>query len=240
MALSQIQIIQSLGEALTWFEKELNWGVSPAELRHLTGRIGELYAAMITRGQMAPDTNQRGYDVVSADNERISVKTITSSSHVNVKGSTLNQVDRIMILRLNVSPEDGISIESLLDQPTDTALDLFDEIGSNWRFMVGTNRRASKPLDGLEIVRSATAENFEIKEYENGSFIVLQDGEQVAPALPILKRLATGVGIPLVWKTGANKNTRQLGSDLFEHLGGAEKSRHRVWTALADLKPLDD
>ena len=53
MTMSQVQIIQSLGEALTWFEKELNWGVPQAELWHLSGRIGELYAAMITRGQMA-------------------------------------------------------------------------------------------------------------------------------------------------------------------------------------------
>jgi hypothetical protein len=73
MALSQTQVIQSLAEALAWFEKELGWGVAPAELNHLTGRIGELYAAMITRGQMALETNQRGYDVISADNERISV-----------------------------------------------------------------------------------------------------------------------------------------------------------------------
>jgi hypothetical protein len=60
--LSQVQIIQSLAEALSWFEKELGWGVAPAELNHLTGRIGELYAAMITRGQMALATNQQGLD----------------------------------------------------------------------------------------------------------------------------------------------------------------------------------
>jgi hypothetical protein len=53
------------------------------ELNHLTGWIDELYAAMITRGQMALDTNQRGYDVVSAAIERISVETITTSSHVS-------------------------------------------------------------------------------------------------------------------------------------------------------------
>lgn len=49
--LTQVQIIQSLAEALSWFEKELSWGVAPADLNHLTGRIGELYAAMITRGK---------------------------------------------------------------------------------------------------------------------------------------------------------------------------------------------
>lgn len=27
--LTQVQIIQSLAEALSWFEKEINWGISP-------------------------------------------------------------------------------------------------------------------------------------------------------------------------------------------------------------------
>ena len=44
MALTQMQLIQSLGEAMSWFERELNWGVPPTELRHLCGRIGKLYA----------------------------------------------------------------------------------------------------------------------------------------------------------------------------------------------------
>ena len=35
---TQMQIIQSLGDAMTWLEKELNWGVPATELRHLTGR----------------------------------------------------------------------------------------------------------------------------------------------------------------------------------------------------------
>jgi hypothetical protein len=50
MALTQIQIIQSLGEAMTWLERELNWGNPVTELRHLIGRIGELYIAMLTNG----------------------------------------------------------------------------------------------------------------------------------------------------------------------------------------------
>jgi len=65
MALTQMQIIQSLGEAMNWFEREISWEVPPTELRHLCGRIGELYAALITNGQMATEVNQKGYDVVS-------------------------------------------------------------------------------------------------------------------------------------------------------------------------------
>ena len=113
--LTQVQIIQSLAEALSWFEKEISWGVSPGELNHLTGRIGELYAAMIKRGQMALDTNQRGYDVVSASNERISVKTVTTSNHVSFNQNTFHHVDRILVLRINVDEEKGVSVEELLD-----------------------------------------------------------------------------------------------------------------------------
>ncbi len=85
MALTQMQIIQSLGEAMSWFERELEWGVAPTELRHLSGRIGELYSALITNGQMVIEVNQKGYDVVSSTGERISVKTtakMDSNGHI--------------------------------------------------------------------------------------------------------------------------------------------------------------
>src|SRR4051795_7866648 len=98
--LTQVQIIQSLAEALAWMEKELSWGVALAELNHLTGRIGELYAAMVTRGQMALETNQQGYDVVSALNERISVKTVTSTVNVSFNLNTFHLVDRVIVLRI--------------------------------------------------------------------------------------------------------------------------------------------
>ena len=104
MALTQMQIIRSLGEAMAWFERELQWGVPATELRHLSGRIGELYAALITNGQMANEVNQQGYDVVSSDGDRISVKTtavIGSSGHIAFNPNTLDKVDRIVILRIN-------------------------------------------------------------------------------------------------------------------------------------------
>ena len=60
MALTQMQIIQSLGDAMSWLERELSWDVPATELRHLTGRIGELYAALITNGRMARRLIRRG------------------------------------------------------------------------------------------------------------------------------------------------------------------------------------
>ncbi|WP_062565180.1 hypothetical protein [Pseudoalteromonas shioyasakiensis] len=61
MALTQMQIIQYLGGAMSWLERELSWDVPPTELRHLTGRIGGLYAALITNDRMATEVNQVGY-----------------------------------------------------------------------------------------------------------------------------------------------------------------------------------
>jgi hypothetical protein len=102
MALTQMQIIQSLGEAMSWFERELGWGVPPTEIRHLCGRIGELHAALITNGQMATEVNQKGYDVVSGTGEKISVKTtatVGSSGTITFNANTLGQVDRILVSR---------------------------------------------------------------------------------------------------------------------------------------------
>ncbi|KXV37304.1 hypothetical protein AD939_00095, partial [Gluconobacter oxydans] len=120
--LSQGQIIRSLAEALAWFEKELAWGVKPQDIGHLTGRIGELYTAMITRGQMALATNQRGYDVVSDTGEHISVKTVTTATHVRFSKSTYGEANRVKILRIQVD-EGEASIIELVDKQADVFLD---------------------------------------------------------------------------------------------------------------------
>ena len=105
MALNQMQTIQSLGNNLAMLKQEVEtFGVSATETRHLVGRIGELYACVITNGQMAPNTNEKGYDVVSSNGERISVKTTattTTSGGVRFNQNTLAFVDRIMIMRIN-------------------------------------------------------------------------------------------------------------------------------------------
>lgn len=234
MSLSQTQIIQSLGEALTWFEKELSWGVSPAELRHLTGRIGELYAAMITRGQMAPDTNQRGYDVVSAENERVSVKTITSSNHVTFKSSTFTHVDRVMILRLNVDDDAGLSIECLLDEASDEFRQKLPGTGDKLRYSVSVRARSNKPIENLSVVASQEFEGLKIVQYESGTIHVLKAGEIIAPARPELRRIAPTVGVGTTFDSGTEKNTRQLGADIIRAL-----AQERVFAALSKINIVD-
>jgi len=216
VALSQVQIIQSLAEALSWFEKELSWGVAPAELNHLTGRIGELYAAMITRGQMALETNQRGYDVISAENERISVKTITSSSHVSFNANTFELVDRVMVLRVNIDDDNGVSVETLMDSSAIEASALCRDAGDRLSFGIQSRSRPIKPLEDLRVSAEARFENFLLRQYENGTISVLVDDHPQAVAKPFLREVAASVGVDLLNGNSQPKNTRQLGADVIK------------------------
>lgn len=217
-SLSQVQIIRSLSEALSWFERELGWNTDPAELRHLTGRIGELYAAMITRGQMALDVNQRGYDVVSADGEHISVKTVTSSSHVTFRKSTFAVVDRVMILRINIE-EGDVSIEELCNEPATRVRGLAREVAGDYHFPIPRKQIASKrPLSEMNVSAQAQSGSRVIRQYENGTVEVLINGIPEAVAKPVLRELCTEFGIDLLNGSGNPKNTRTLGADLIAAL----------------------
>lgn len=217
--LTQVQIIQSLAEALSWFEKEISWGVSPGELNHLTGRLGELYAAMITRGQMALDTNQRGYDVVSASNERISVKTVTTSTHVSFNQNTFHHVDRLMVLRVNVDDEKGVSVEELLDIPVEEARQRMRSQGSKLIYPITRAGREERPIEDLEIVARATYADFEIVQYESGSIRIRRNGAiQPVVVKELLRPIATEVGVDLFNSKGGFKNTQQLGADIIRAL----------------------
>lgn len=220
--LSQVQIIQSLAEALAWFEKEISWGVSSGELNHLTGRIGELYAAMITRGQMALDTNQRGYDVVSASNERISVKTITTSTHVDFNQNTFQHVDRVMILRINIDDEKGVSVEEVLDAPAAEVRQLLREQAGKLVYPIKRGAREERRVESLEVTAKASYSNFEIVKYESGAIRILQ-GETVQPIVvkETLRSIAAEVGVDLFNSKGGLKNTQQLGADVIRSLNAA-------------------
>ena len=219
--LSQVQIIRSLGEALAWFEKELAWGVQPAQLGHLTGRIGELYAAMITRGQMALSTNQHGYDVVSADNERISVKTVTSSTHVTFRKSTHEHVDRVIVLRLNVE-EDEASIEEVLDCRVDNLAEHVLEGPTDFTYRLRGKSREARPVEDVDIAAEASRGDMQIIQYENGTIALQVRGERVTPVLPLLRKIAADVGVPLLNSAGGTRNTRQLGAEVIAVIRSTE------------------
>ncbi|WP_246100485.1 DUF6998 domain-containing protein [Cereibacter sediminicola] len=218
MALSQTQIIRSLGEALQWLEKELAWGAPLQELRHLTGRIGELYVAMITRGQMALAHNQQGYDVVSAEGERISVKTVSTATRADFRKSTLHLIDRVIILRINLD-EGEPSIEELLDCSMQEAMPLLRELEGSYYFPVPKLPAKSVDLSRLKETAASVWRDIRISQLENGTIIVSRNGETISPAKPVLREIARDAGVSLLNGMGNPKNTRTLGDDIIEALG---------------------
>jgi hypothetical protein len=216
MALTQMQLIQSLGDALAWFERELNWGVPPTELRHLCGRIGELYVALITNGQMATEVNQRGYDVVSKEGERISVKTTATSGggfHVAFTASSLELVDRVVVLRVNT---EEMQIESMLDESLANVLPLLkSEVDGKRTLYVGQKKEVT-PRAELKAIRTVTFRDYTFRELENGSIEVEKGGVAVSPVKPELRTIALLLNVSLVNSSGNPLNTRQLGTQVIK------------------------
>lgn len=219
MALTQMQLIQSLGEAMSWFERELQWGVPATELRHLCGRIGELYAALITNGQMALKVNQHGYDVVSGQGERISVKTtakMSNSGHIAFNPNTLSEVDRIIVLRVNT---EEMQVETLLDVPLAEALVLMSpEAGGRRVLPMSRLIKTTKPRVEIKTVNEVVYNNYKIRELESGSIEVEKDGELISLAKPALRTLALQLNIALLNTNGNSLNTRQLGSQIIKNI----------------------
>ncbi len=213
MAMTQMQIIQSLGEAMAWLERELGWGVPVAELRHLNGRIGELYVALITNGQMATEVNQKGYDVISSDGERISVKTTTmagGAGHVPFNPNTLDQVDRVFILRIN---SEEMQIEVLFDSSAEEAKTLMSANTAQGKRNIPLSKfNKDRPVrDNLVAIKTAEYKGTTITELETGT-IEVKVGDNSVKAMPELKRIAEELNIGILNGAGNSYNTRQLGT----------------------------
>lgn len=234
MALTQMQLIQSLGEAMTWFERELNWGVAPTELRHLCGRIGELYVALITNGQMAPEVNQRGYDVVSGKGERISVKTSAKAEvgAVAFTSSTLDQVDRVIVLRMNT---EEMQIEVLVDAPIGEVLPLLTSPEGGKR-MLSLGRLATKTVPRCPATVAAEVEylGYIIREMESGTIEIERDGLQVLPVKPALRELAAELNVGLLNGRGNPLNTRQLGTQVIQSIRAMSGQQPSAAIALSE------
>ena len=227
MSLSQFQIIQSLGKSLEWLQQELSWGVSAQELSHLTGRIGELYTAMYTYGQMALENNQHGYDVISSEGERISVKTITTSNHVSFTKSTLSYVDRIVILEIKTT---DLEINILVDSKKEELLPLLrDTNGKKLLYPLGnkirdknaiksSKTREIKPLSEMEIREEVYYKNHIIRQYENGTIEVLTDGISEKITKPTLIKIAKELSVSPINSAGSKMNTRQLGDKVIKNI----------------------
>ena len=217
-----MQIIQSLGEAMNWLEREISWGADPAELRHLMGRIGELYVAMYTNGNLAEHVNEKGYDVVTKENERISVKTTsrkTGNGFVSFNPNTIDFVDRVIILRFN---EEEMELEILLDKSIEESKKMM-AMRSDGKLSIAMSK-IYKPINKIRkdseiaAIRTVFHENYEIRELESGSIVVFEGGEKHSVVKPVLRKIAGMLAVSIVNSKGNPHNTRQLGTLIIQEL----------------------
>jgi len=62
-------------------------------------------------------------------------------------------------------------------------------------------------------------EGFVVREMTSGSIEVFKDGGAIIPVKPVLRQLASKIGVSLLNTNGNPRNTRQLGSELIKKLG---------------------
>lgn len=99
--LSQQQIVhlfEQYNEVLKYEQNIL--GCKPTELRHLVGRCGEFFCAIITGGTLARETNQHGFDVI-VRKRKVSVKTTAQheSRFVAFNKNTYHLFDDVCIIQ---------------------------------------------------------------------------------------------------------------------------------------------
>mgnify|MGYP001765020311 CR=1 FL=1 len=99
LTLSQLDILRHQYLALLKLEVEA-FGVQPTEVRHLIGRLGEIHAALLVKGQLAHKVNQHGFDVIDPQGQCISVKTTAQTSgFVTLSGKTHSKAQQLMLLQ---------------------------------------------------------------------------------------------------------------------------------------------
>jgi hypothetical protein len=98
--ISLAQIKNLYEEYIEMMRFEINvLGCKATELRHLIGRIGEFYCVLHTKGELAKETNQHGFDVIK-NGRRISVKTTAQENgFVAINKNTFDKFDDLFVVQ---------------------------------------------------------------------------------------------------------------------------------------------
>lgn len=192
-------------------------GISPQELRAHTGIIGEAFVADALKVKLTSANNQRGYDLIDGDGLRVSVKTITTSSHVTLTESTFNQVDRIIVVWLGTQA-DELDVVIVYDKSAETFKN--ETVLYQGKLRLGRSAMTfpEKPVgaDLFEVgpvIDKHQEGNVLFRRHASGSYTVLVD-DQPEPAFQHLMRLRDALGLP----DKLNNTTRSLGLQVFSRL----------------------
>lgn len=221
MGISQKDMINSLSNLLNWLEQEKNWGTNRGELRFITGRIGELYVAIMTNGLMAEATNQKGYDVVSEDGEKISVKTTTreeGNHQFRFNKNTFIEVDRVVLVYVNVEETSVKILYDELKQEAEKLMINSSDVNTKSISMSKVMNKKRTHISKLTILNSANYKNYRIQRFENGKIQVSVNELEVNPVKPVLRKIAKEIGVDINNSNSNMKNTRVLGWDIIKQL----------------------
>jgi DNA-binding transcriptional regulator YdaS (Cro superfamily) len=192
-------------------------GISPQELRAHTGVIGEAFVADHLGVKLTSTNNQPGYDLIDKDDLRVSVKTITTSTHVTLNESTLDQVDRIIVVWLGTEA-DELDVVIVYDKSTDDFIADAATYQGKRRLSRSDMAFPYKPISVEtfsvgDIVDTHNEGNVLFRRHSSGSFTVLVDGKP-EPAFRHLMSLRNSLGLP----DKVNNTTRTLGAQVFGKL----------------------
>jgi len=224
MASSQIEQIRSLDEAMQWFERELQWGVPVSELAHLVGRIGNLYIALHSNGQLAVAQSQLGYDVVSSSGERFSVSTIAGTlidGEINFTRNRLERIDRVAIVFFNTDEMDvQILLDSRVSELEKYVMVQGDKIILPLKLLIP----AKKKQKYITVLREVKYKDYMLFELENGDFEIELYGDPVPNKRGILLKVAAELGVPVQRGMGRVNNSRVVGTMVIDTIVSNKKS----------------
>jgi len=113
------------------------FGCKPTEVRHLIGRLGEFFCALKVNGQLAYHPNQHGFDVISYDGRKISVKTTAQKSgFITINPNTANLVDDLMLIQFS-----DFKLEVIFHGPIQKAIDVSRIWGGKYEFDISKAKR---------------------------------------------------------------------------------------------------
>ena len=216
--LTQSATIHMLSSRLAAYETDIARGAKGELLRAEVGIIGELYVAMMTRGQLADQNNQPGHDVISEAGERISVKTTQRAvANMTFNPDTFDKVDRVVVVKVENTDEQGVTISIAFDA---TGEEMTARLGPSLRFSESSSR--ARDLSTIPVIASAEFDGYRINQHANASISLYNSrGAPISVVKPVLRELAEKLGVDPISGTGVEKNTRSLG----DHIIKAVKSR---------------
>ncbi len=123
----------------------------------------------------------------------------------------------MIILKINIDEGEALIAEIANQVVSDFILSC-RELPEEYRYATPSPLTPRLPVEHLMISAEALSGPYRIIQYESGTIAVESDGIRQPVAKPILRKIASELGISLLNASENKKNTRQLGADVIAAL----------------------